>query len=296
MPDENETELICRRIEKVIGMRPTALRTIDRGYTRASRLLADMPDSSSVFAKVSTDSITAIWLRAEYHLYSHLHAAFMAKLIGWDDDGAKAILILEDLSPGHWPERWTDETIAAVRSMLDLVRSKTAPSGLPTLESMRQDLASWSLVAAQPEAFLSLGLCSSKWLEGALPILIAADKSAPLAGSELVHMDVRSDNICFIGDRVILVDWNWACVGNGIFDLILWLPSLKLEGGPDPQSIISGEADLVALMTGYFAYRAPMAPPHPHSKVRDLQVEQLKVCLPWCADVLGLPRPNNANY
>jgi hypothetical protein len=125
-----------------------------------------------------------------------------------------------------------------------------------------------------------------------LPLLIAADKSAPLAGSELVHMDVRSDNICFIGDRTILVDWNWACVGNGVFDLILWLPSLRLEGGPDPQSIVSGEADLVALMTGYFAYRAPLPPPHPNSKVRDLQLEQLKVSLPWCANVLGLPRPN----
>jgi hypothetical protein len=296
MPSEKDSEIICQRIEKVMGMRPTAVREIDRGYTRALRLIVQFPDYSSVFAKLSTDSITASWLRSEYQIYRHVQADFMAKLVAWDDDGAEPALVLEDLSTGIWPDKWTDHTIAKVLRMLESVRSTTVPAELPTLESMRTDLASWSLVAQQPEPFLSLQLCSSEWLKQALPALTAADKKAPLAGSDLVHMDVRSDNICFVGERAILVDWNWACVGNGIFDLLLWLPSLKLEGGPDPQSIISGEANLVALMTGYFAYRAPMAPPHPNSKVRDLQLQQLKVSLPWCADVLGLPRPDTAGY
>jgi hypothetical protein len=296
MPSEKDAEQIYQRIEKATGMRPTAVREIDRGYTKALRLIVQFPDRSSAFAKLSTDSITASWLRSEHQIYRHVQADFIAKLVAWDDDGAEPALVLEDLSRGIWPDKWTDETIANVLRMLESVRSTTGPAGLPTLESMRQDLASWSLVAKDPEPFLSLQLCSSDWLVNALPALIEADKTAPLAGADLVHMDVRSDNICFVGKRAILVDWNWACVGNGVFDLILWLPSLKLEGGPDPQSIISGEANLVALMTGYFAHRAPMAPPHPQSKVRDLQLEQLKVCLPWCADLLGLPPPDTTRY
>lgn len=61
--------------------------------------------------------------------------------------------------------------------------------------------------------FVSLGLCSLEWLETALPVLMEAEKDAVLDGKELVHLDIRSDNICFVGDRVVLVDWNWELVG-----------------------------------------------------------------------------------
>jgi thiamine kinase-like enzyme len=40
-----------------------------------------------------------------------------------------------------------------------------------------------------------------------------------LAGKDLLHIDLRSDNICFAGDRTLLIDWNLACHGNGLLDL-----------------------------------------------------------------------------
>ena len=30
----------------------------------------------------------------------------------------------------------------------------------------------------------------------------------------------------------MLVDWNWAGLGNPLVDLAFWLPSLFMEGGP----------------------------------------------------------------
>jgi thiamine kinase-like enzyme len=55
----------------------------------------------------------------------------------------------------------------------------------------------------------------------------------------LLHFDVRSDNVCFAGDRAVLVDWNWAAIGNPVMDVAARLPSLHAEGGPPPEEISS---------------------------------------------------------
>jgi hypothetical protein len=50
--------------------------------------------------------------------------------------------------------------------------------------------------------------------------------------------------ICFLGERVVLVDWNWACRGHGAVDVAAWLPSLHLEGGPRPDTILDEPAEV----------------------------------------------------
>ena len=71
---------------------------------------------------------------------------------------------------------------------------------------------------------------------------MAAEAEAVLDGTDLLHLDVRSDNLCFVGSRAVLVDWNWACRGNGLVDLAGWVPSLHAEGGPLPESCLAGPA------------------------------------------------------
>ena len=58
-----------------------------------------------------------------------------------------------------------------------------------------------------------------EWLSRALPALLEAEAAAPLEGSQPLHLDVRSDNIRLLADRVVFVDWNNACLGNGPFDV-----------------------------------------------------------------------------
>ncbi len=108
-------------------------------------------------------------------------------------------------------------------------------------------------------------------------------------GDALVHLDVRSDNLCFVGDRVVLIDWNLACRGNPRVDVAAWLPSLADEGGPDPMAIMPGEPALAALMSGFFAARAGLPPPEGAPRVRGVQLSQLKRALPWAAASLRLP-------
>jgi hypothetical protein len=124
------------------------------------------------------------------------------------------------------------------------------------LEQLRERLNGWDLVAEDPEPLLSTGLCSGEWFDSALPALRETAARCDLSGQALVHLDVRSDNLCFRDDRVLLVDWNLACVGNPLVDVVGWLPSLRVEGGPEPWAILPDSGGVAALLASYFASRA----------------------------------------
>jgi hypothetical protein len=102
---------------------------------------------------------------------------------------------------------------------------------------------------------------------------------------------VRSDNICFYEERTLLVDRNWASVGNATMDLVAWLPSLRDEGGPLPDELVSGEAELVAVVAGHFADHARLPPIPDAPRLRAAQRRMLEVALPWVARTLELPVP-----
>ena len=138
---------------------------------------------------------------------------------------------------------------------------------------------------------LSTGICSAEWLDAALPVLLRAAEEAELDGDDLLHADVRSDNLCFKEIGPVLVDWNIACIGNGEFDVAFWLPSLRLEGGPQPWEVLPDARGLATVVAGFFAARAGLPRPAGAPTVRDFQVRQLEVALPWAARELGQAAP-----
>jgi hypothetical protein len=264
------------------------------GYSPALRLHATLANGATAFVKVAVSELTAGWLRDEYRVYTQLQAPFMARLLGWDDDGAAPLLAIEDLSGAGWPPPWSPRRIELVRATLEEVASHTLP-GLPAIEELGWLFGGWQSVAKAPAEFLALGLASPAWLERALPVLTAVDEIVAVHGDALMHCDVRSDNLCFAGERgerVVLVDWNIACIGSPLVDLAFWLPSLQLEGGPPPWEILSGAGALASLICGFFAWRAgqPIIPSAP--RVREIQLKQLRICLPWVVRELGLPPLN----
>jgi aminoglycoside phosphotransferase (APT) family kinase protein len=61
-----------------------------------------------------------------------------------------------------------------------------------------------------------------------------------LAGTTLTHCDLRADNLLLTPDgRVVVVDWPWACVAAPWFDLLGMLPSVAMQGGPDPEEVFT---------------------------------------------------------
>jgi hypothetical protein len=286
--DSRITPDLLARFERTLGQPLTILNVIRRGYTPALRLRARLQDGSTVFIKSATTSLTAEWLRQELPVYTTLDAPFLCRMIAWEDEGEFPFLVLEDLSEAFWPPPWNAHRIGLVRDMLSQLASFSLP-GLTPLEEESTLTDGWKEVAADPEAFLGLEWASRGWLERALPVLLAIDGKQVLRGEALTHTDVRSDNLCFLGDRAILVDWNWTRRGHASADLAFWLPSLEREGGPAPESLLPEGAPFAALISGYLAGRAglPIIPDAP--LVRKIQYEQLLSALPWAVRALGLP-------
>lgn len=279
------------RVADLMGARPLGFRPAKGGYTAALRGIVRLDDGRSVFLKAATDERTAKWLRAEHVVYSYLskvaEGEFAPEMLGWDDNGGLPILALEDLSGAHWPPPWEAGMPERVVEALSRLRRIAPMPGMKKLASHRDEMHGWRIIAEDPMPFLSLGLCSAEWLDAALPTLVAAEEGVDLAGEDFLHWDVRSDNLCFAGGKMLLVDWNWACAGNGVFDLALWLPSLHAEGGPAPESILAHSPEMAAVLSGVLGKGTAMAPlGTPRS---DMQLSQLRSALPWAARELGLP-------
>jgi aminoglycoside phosphotransferase (APT) family kinase protein len=286
-----QAQALAERVARCLGQRLLAWRPVIGGYTTALRLMVTCTDGTSVFVKGATDVRTATWLRTEYGIYSQVQAPFLPTMHTWEDDGAFPFLVLEDLSGAVWQAPWTMAHVTQVLDTLRQVAATPPPAGLGSLEERRARWSGWAQVAQDPAPFLRLGLCSAAWLAHTIHALVAAEAGARLAGEELVHCDVRSDNLCFVSNRVVLVDWNWACRGHSSVDIAAWLPSLHLEGGPVPDAILPEQPSLAALISGYFAARAGLPVEQASVQIRALQLAQLRVALPWVVRALGLPPP-----
>lgn len=269
-------------------------RVVGGGYTAAGRWLVDFDDGRRAFAKIGVTELVAGWLRTEYRAYTEIGIPVIPRLIGWAD-GPTPVLLLEDLSEARWPPPWDATLVARSLAMLDVVAEATCPTWAPRVGEMADLFSGWSTIVADRQPFLGLGLVSGQWLETSLPTLVANERPAELAGSGLVHFDVRSDNMCFTTDRALLVDWNQVARGNPLLDVAAWLPSLANEGGPSPEEVRPEAGVFAAALAGIFCSHAPrpIIPDAPN--VRDAQRVQGLTALRWAARWLGLPGLDGPN-
>jgi hypothetical protein len=279
-------------LEQATGSVPVRWEAVaSRGYGRINaHWRVQLADGRRAFAKVALDELAAGWLRDEHRIYAAVSGSFLPALLGWYDEHT-TLLAIEDLGDAFWPPPWTDEQIAAVRTALAKLHAAPPPPGTPALESIRETFAGWPSVAGDTEPLLSTGLCAREWLEVALPVLLEAVGAVDLGGGALLHLDVRSDNLCFVGNEAKLVDWNLAHVGSPVVDEAFWLPSLRLEGGPEPWELLPETGGVSALVAGFFAARAGLLAPAGAPTVREFQRRQAEIALPWAARELGLPPP-----
>lgn len=264
------------RVEPVIG----------GGYTAAERLRLHLVDGTTAFAKVATEPLSAEAIAQETVSYRLLgDQQYLPRLLAADD----GVLVVEDLGHARWPPPWEPGDVDRVLATMADVAATRAP-GLPTIEEHRPwVLRQWREVDV--DGLVGLGV-DRAWLARALPVLLAVDAAASFEGDDLLHLDLRSDNLCLLPERVVVVDWNGACRGPGPLDLVCWAPSLTLEGGPQPWELLPGaDPAHVSLIAGYFAQRSPLPPIPGLPRVRPFQQAQLRVALPWVARVLDLGDP-----
>jgi hypothetical protein len=274
--------VIEQRVERAAGR---ALRSLEpvktRGYARAFHAIATFEDDSTAFVKAGAEAVTSAFLRDELRSYLSIQGPFMPGLLGYDEKDPP-LLVLEDLSLGRWPPPWDPQAIAAVRGALEAIWATGPPKWVAPTTDDREELAGgWAEIESAPAPFLSLRIRSPEWLDDWLPRLRAAAESAPIEGDALLHLDVRSDNICLMERGAVVVDWNLVHRGNPDLDLAGWAPSLRLEGGPPPHELLPDAGGLAALLAGFFGCRAGLPPPPTAPTVRELQRAQLEVALEW---------------
>jgi hypothetical protein len=280
-------------LARVLGAPPVShVRVESGGYGRVSaHWRVELADGRRLFVKQALTDDAAEWVGRERRFYEAVAGRFLPRYFGGQDGEDSVWIALEDLMDADWPPPWTDDGIAAVLAALEAVRATPPPEWLPSLEAMRDEIVGWPRVADDPGPFLSTGLGSRAWLDGVLPALVEAAERCELGGDELLHLDVRSDNLCLVDGRALLFDWNLACVGNARFDVAFWLPSLRLEGGPEPWEVLPDAGPLAAAVAGFFAVRAGLPPPAGAPTVREFQRAQAEVALPWAARELSLRLP-----
>jgi hypothetical protein len=286
---------IQARIEAVLRCPVRAGRAItDRGYTPQGRWVLTLADGRTAFAKVAParEGEYTRWLRTEREMYEVLPATVAPRLLAWDDDGRRPILLLEDLSDCDWPPPWTPGRVRAVLDTMAEAASLRPPAFTTPVDASTYVAGGWEAVVRHTKPFLSTGIVSTRWLAGALSRLVDAARPELLLGDALLHCDVRSDNLCLRDGRALLIDWNHAAVGNALFDVAFWLPSLEMEGGPPPEEVIDVPPGMTAIVAGFFAARAGRAVIPAAPRVREIQMAQLRFALPWAARALGLPPPD----
>ncbi len=291
MPDDADRG----RIRAATGKQPVSMVPAPgHGAPSNRRWLVGFEDGSSAFAKIAAFDYTAEWLRLERTNYEALAGAtYLPRLLGWDDDGEAPTLVLEDLAGAMWPPPWTTGRIDAVLAALEAIQATPPPEAIVGLFGELFDIRTgWLPLLADPTRALALGLFDASWLDSWGDTLLVAADAAELEGAALLHGDVRSDNLCLIEGRVVLVDWNWACRGSPLLDIAAWLPSLHHEGGPHPWQILPGQGALASLLAGFFLEHAglPTIPQAPH--VRQLQLDQGRVALRWACRELDIPSPS----
>jgi hypothetical protein len=276
------------RIERLFGRRVVDQRAVVGGFSHALRGVVEFDDGRTAFFKASVDDQTAGWLRAEHRTYAAFpDGEFLPQMLGWDDD--PCLLLLDNLSDARRPPPWTRDDVERVRRSLDALHAAPVPAGTPEIGDYGDEFEGWSHIAKDPQPFLGLGLCTERWLEDTIELLVEAEGAMDKSGDSLLHLDVRSDNLA-IRDRALLFDWNWACRGNPELDTAFWLPHLGFEGGPMPWEVLPGRAEAAAVVSGFFCHKAglPIPPDGPPPEVREFQRRQGSVALKWAARELHL--------
>jgi hypothetical protein len=291
---------LVKTVEERLGRRAVRWHRPHTGLSPAQRFVVQLDDGASVFVKAAVDDRTERWLRTDHRLIAALDD-LVPELVAWIDEPPRPVLILEDLHDAHWPADhvrevggrtlpvlWKPGQRELLFAALERLAARRPPVDLPPLAELYAP--AWPAIAADPGPFLGLGLCSGPWLERALDALLGAERDLDLSGDSLVHNDVRSDNVCFRGERVILVDWSDARRGNARFDRATFLGGGVIEDGPDPYTLMPDAAGFAAWRAARLASRAVHetgAPPW----LLAVFARMARDHLGWAARCLGLPPP-----
>lgn len=219
------------------------------------------------------------------------------RLRGTAELGPWFALIVDDVAGRQPALPWQDEQLDLVLASLgQLAEALTpAPVQVPGIgQYLGADFTGWRTLSRRPGDDRI-----DPWSRARLGELadLEASWAAHAAGSTLLHADVRADNLLLTGDGVMVVDWPHACRGAAFADLVLFAPSVAMQGGPEPAALLARSRagrtarpdalrPVVCALAGYFTERSLAPPPPGLPTVRRFQAAQAEVARRWLATLL----------
>jgi aminoglycoside phosphotransferase (APT) family kinase protein len=236
--------------------------------------------------------------RAEARVAAALPAAAPAPrlLACYDQDGWVALLF-EDIDGVMPRQPWRPDELRRVLAMLTELADVLTPAPIdapPLADQLGEEFRGWRGLAAARDADQDRLAWLDPWARRHLDRLVELEAGWPaaVAGTTLLHADLRADNLLLTPTRVVVVDWPWAATGAAWVDLLFMLPSVGMQGGPDPEAVfadhpVARDADagavlsVLAALTGYFLSRARRPAPPGLPTLRAFQAAQGAVALAW---------------
>ncbi|MCX0242912.1 aminoglycoside phosphotransferase family protein [Streptomyces drozdowiczii] len=283
-------------VEDILGAPVTEARSQSGGFSPGVAARLRLANGGRAFVKAVSAEVNADspdLHRAEARVTASLPAhAPVPRLLGSYDDGTCVALVLEDIDGRQprvpWDRTELDRVLAAVG---DLARILTpAPAEVPAVAGLKARMfTGWrTLHAAGGDARLH------PWAAGRLAALAELESrwAEAAAGDTLAHGDLRADNILLTRDRTVFVDWPHAVRAAPWFDLLVMLPCVAAQGGPDPDALFTAhplgrDADpdavtaVLAAVAGYFAEHALRPDPPGLPTLRAFQAAQGAAALTW---------------
>ncbi|OKJ71652.1 aminoglycoside phosphotransferase family protein [Streptomyces sp. CB02460] len=283
-------------VEDILGAPVTEARSQSGGFSPGVAARLRLANGRRAFVKAVSAEVNADspdLHRAEARVTASLptHAP-VPRLLGSYDDGTCVALVLEDIDGRQprvpWDRTELDRVLAAVG---DLARTLTpAPAEVPAVAELKGRMfTGWrTLHAAGGDARLH------PWAADRLTVLAELESrwAEAAAGDTLAHGDLRADNILLTRDRTVFVDWPHAVRAAPWFDLLVMLPCVAAQGGPDPDALFTAhplgrDADpdavtaVLAAVAGYFAEHALRPAPPGLPTLRAFQAAQGAAALTW---------------
>ncbi|MFD4987484.1 phosphotransferase [Streptomyces sp. NPDC058374] len=298
---------VRRRVEEQLGAPVTGVDTVTGGFSAGFAGVVRTA-RGPVFLKATSETVNSHGraLYRQEHRACRLLVATRAPVgFLWGFDHREwTVLAFRAVSGEICGPGWPPAQLDAVLRLLRETRT-TAPAGLPTVTRLLGDtFDAWSVLADDP-AFDAwpTDTTGAELLPPHQWAALAERARQAFTGDELLHADLRADNILWTGTGPVLVDWAYACRGAAAFDPVyLLLEVARADGRPPERQLAQvvtaygcAHADATALLAafgGWFTWMSRMPPIPALPTLRDFQKDMARAAIAWAAARLpGRARP-----
>lgn len=296
-------------IEGYLGAKVVNAETQSGGFSPGVAARLYTADNQCVFLKAlgtELNPTSVSFHRNEIKINAQLPENSFAPRLLWSyddaDDTEWVALLFDNVDGINPPTPWQEADLQRVMQAMGQLADVLTPSPIATGQIPGSDehfakrIHGWQQIKANEASCEKL----DAWSQRHLDALCALEKKAPqaVAGQTLVHFDIRADNIVMTDEGIWFVDWPHASIGAAWLDVILFAPSVAMQGGLQPEDLIQlhpacQQADpdaitaAVVSMAGMFAQRSLQPPPPGLPTLREFQMAQGNVSRQWIAQRTG---------